>query len=100
MAELSLTPTPKSRDVQCLKCGVFNIPDNRVCGRCGASLPVVYDSKGDVFRWEEAMGYEGLMGLPSKDKRRNSVNRTRWILRGLVLLIAIICALFILNARK
>jgi hypothetical protein len=93
-------PMPKSRDVRCLKCGSYNIPDNRICGKCGASLPVIYDDHGQVFRWEEAQGFEGLMNLPEKGKRGPSVNRTRWLLRGMILLIALLFAFYLLSAHK
>ena len=90
-------PRRKNTDVQCLKCGVFNIPENRICGRCGASLPVVYDSQGRVFHWEEAQGYEALVHLPEPKGRRSSVNQTRWIMRLMILLAAILFALYILR---
>ncbi len=95
-----LTPTPKNKDVKCFKCGAFNVAENHICGRCGASLPVVYDSEGKVFNWEEAQGFEGLMKMPEPGRKGFSVNRTRWLLRGAILLIAFFIALFIMNARK
>ncbi len=33
-------------DIQCLRCRSWNIPDNHICGNCGASLPVLYDEEG------------------------------------------------------
>lgn len=41
----------KNLDTECLRCGAFNIPENHICGRCGASLPLVYDEEGKVFSW-------------------------------------------------
>ena len=100
MSEPSLKPQPKNRDVECLKCGARNIPDNRICGRCGANLPVVYDDKGQVFHWEEAQGFEGLMNLPVPGRKGPSVNKTRWLLRGAILLFALLIAFYLLNAHK
>jgi hypothetical protein len=96
MPDFSTSSRRKNHDVECLKCGTFNIPDNRICGRCGANLPVVYDEKGQVFHWEDAQGYEALVHKPEV-KGRRSVNKTRWLLRGLVLLIALLFAVYIMN---
>ncbi len=100
MPESHIPPRPKNRDIKCLKCGVFNIPDNRICGHCGASLPVVYDVKGEVFHWEEAQGYEALMRKPEARGSRSSVNRIRWIMRILILLTAVLFAIYIMNMHK
>ena len=51
------TREPKNYDLKCLDCGAFNIPENLVCGACGASLPVVYDKNGKVFHWESDSPY-------------------------------------------
>jgi len=90
----------KNLDVQCLRCGVFNIHDNKICGKCGASLPVIYDEKGQPFNWEDAQGYESLVGKPEpKGVRHRSVGRTRWVLRAIILIIAVLGAIYIINAR-
>ncbi len=36
--------------LKCLRCGEGNLPDNMVCGYCGASLPLVYDRQGRAVR--------------------------------------------------
>ena len=97
MPDSHTPPRRKNTDVQCLKCGVFNIVDNRVCGKCGANLPIVYDEKGQVFRWEEAQGYEALVKKPEPRGPRASVNKTRWILRGMVLFFAVLFALYLMR---
>ena len=90
----------KNLDVQCLRCGVFNIHDNKICGKCGANLPVIYDEKGQPFNWEDAQGYEALVGKPEpKGIGRRSVGRTRWVLRAIILIIAVLGAIYIINAR-
>ncbi len=89
----------KNTDVKCLKCGAFNIHENRICGRCGANLPVIYDEAGQVFRWEEAQGYEALVKKPEPKENRTSVGKTRWILRALILIIALLFAFYLKNAH-
>lgn len=76
MSDLPLKRPPKNTDVKCLKCGAYNITDNRICGHCGANLPVVYDESGQVFRWEEAQGYEALTHKPQARKSGPSVGHT------------------------
>jgi hypothetical protein len=97
MPDSHTQPRRRNADVQCLKCGAFNIVDNRICGRCGASLPVVYDEKGQVFRWEEAQGYEALVKKPEPKGFRPSVDKTRWILRAAVLITALLFAFYLMN---
>ncbi len=48
---------PRTQDVKCLGCQAANIPENVICGACGASLPVVYDKDGRVFRFETDSPY-------------------------------------------
>jgi ribosomal protein L40E len=98
MPESPVSPRRKNNDVKCLKCGAFNIHDNRICGRCGANLPIIYDEQGQVFRLEEAQGYESLVNKPVAG-RRASVGKTRWILRALILVIALLFALYLKNAH-
>ncbi len=60
----------------------MNVADNKVCGRCGASLPLVYDQEGRVMSLRErAFGRELIARRgPSR------VSTVRWFLRfGLVL---------------
>lgn len=60
-AEAPLIRYPKNLDVKCLRCGAMNIPENKICGRCGASLPLVYDEEGKVFDWKEDPYYQALL---------------------------------------
>jgi ribosomal protein L40E len=98
MPESPVSSRRKNNDVKCLKCGAFNIHENRICGRCGANLPIIYDEQGQVFRWEEAQGYESLVKKPVAGPRV-SVGKTRWILRALILVIALLFALYLKNAH-
>jgi hypothetical protein len=78
----------KNLDVKCLRCGVMNIPENRICGACGANLPVIYDEAGKPFTG----GALFKQYLPPPKNRTGipaGVNRTRWILRGLIVLLAL-----------
>gem|GEM_PF-1097623 len=47
----------RTTDIKCLGCGAYNIPENIVCGACGANLPVIYGSDGKVFSWESDSPY-------------------------------------------
>ncbi len=79
---------PKSFDVKCLRCGAMNIPDNRICGACGANLPIVYDEEGKPFSSGELM--EQYFPQPKNEGGvPKGVNRTRWILRMIVVLLAL-----------
>ncbi|HTA76752.1 MAG TPA: hypothetical protein VK791_06320 [bacterium] len=100
MPESADFPRRKNQDVKCLKCGAFNIHENRICGRCGANLPVIYDEKGQVFRWEEAQGYEALVKKPEPKGPGVSVNNTRWFLRIMILLIALLFAYYMMHSHQ
>ncbi|SRR5665213_162646 len=97
MPDSQISPSRKNTDIKCLKCGAFNIHDNRICGRCGANLPVIYDEKGQVFRWEDAQGYEALVKKPEPKESLASVGNTRWILRAVILIIALLFAFYLKN---
>ena len=88
---------PKTHDIECLRCGAFNLPENRVCGRCGASLPVVYDPEGRIFNWREAQGFDELMGVETRRHKGLSPVQVGWLLRGAALLAALLAAFFILR---
>ncbi len=86
-------------DLTCLRCGVHNIPDNLVCGKCGANLPVVYDSEGnirvvtdDAFRYSTIVGKKGASS--AFGARGEGV---RWMIRGGLILGALLGALWILR---
>jgi len=82
----------KNLDVECLRCGAFNVVENRICGACGASLPLVYDEDGEVFRLEGGVSPAGRPFTPYRINPR----KTAWVLRGLVLLFALGVAFFII----
>lgn len=88
---------PKSLDVQCLKCGAMNIPENHVCGRCGANLPLVYDEEGRVFNRRESIRSPGILRRGARQGL--SPYSARWLLRAGVLIFAVLAALWIM-ARK
>lgn len=89
---------PKNFDVQCLRCNAINIPENKICGRCGASLPLLYDEEGKVFDWKEDAYYKAVY-LKKSGSQRFSTERVRWILRAGVILFAIVAAIFIIHRR-
>lgn len=95
-AEAPRAHYPKNLDVKCLRCGAMNIPENHICGRCGASLPLVYDEEGKVFDWEK----DSYLGRMVKKKVRNPIQRpdqVRWFLRIVILLAAFVFAWFIMR---
>ncbi len=95
-AEAPLIRYPKNLDVKCLRCGAMNIPENKICGRCGASLPLVYDEEGKVFDWKEDPYYQAL--LKKRDRNRSpNPDQTRWLLRFIILLAAFLFALYIMR---
>ena len=88
---------PKTSDIKCLRCGAMNIPENHVCGRCGASLPIVYDEAGKVFNWRDNTRHGDL--LSQGPQRKWSPMATSWLLRAAVILFALLFALFMLHRR-
>lgn len=69
-----------------------------ICGRCGASLPVIYDKDGKLFRWETDSPYwESLH--PSKKKGVGPSGASGWVLRGGILLAAALFALWVFARR-
>ncbi len=71
-AEAPLIRYPKNLDVKCLRCGAMNIPENKICGRCGASLPLVYDEEGKVFDWKEDPYYQALLKKREQESRQKN----------------------------
>jgi hypothetical protein len=86
-------------DVKCLKCGAFNIPDNHVCGRCGASLPIVYDHEGNVFNWRADSHPREFLNQATRSRNRLSPSSLAWFLRILLILSAFVAAYFIMRRR-
>jgi len=87
---------PKNLDVKCLRCGAMNIPENHICGRCGASLPLVYDEEGKVFQWETDSYLKVMLKRRQKDPAKRP-DQMRWVLRFAVLLAAFLFALYIMR---
>ena len=85
-------------DVKCLRCGAMNLPENHICGRCGANLPLVYDEEGKVTDWKRDPYYQSVFkkqgGAPPLDPQK-----VRWFLRIGVILFAVFAALCILRHR-
>jgi hypothetical protein len=73
----------------------MNIPDNQICGRCGANLPLVYDEDGHVVRLEEN-SFRVTPSARSSSPSSASVNRTRWMMRFFIVLFALLLAAWIL----
>ena len=40
----------RASTLKCLECGEDNLVDNKVCGCCGANLPMVYSREGRAVR--------------------------------------------------
>ncbi len=89
---------PKNLDVKCLRCGAMNIPENKVCGRCGASLPLVYDEEGKVFDWKRDSYLRDVRQRQARDPSKRP-EQVRWLLRFLILLAAFLVALYIMRHR-
>ena len=86
----------KNLDVLCLRCGAYNIAENRVCGRCGASLPLVYDEDGKVLSLRQhAMEREILVRRASK-----KVSSVQWFFRFGLILFALYIAYMILRHHR
>ena len=93
-------PRKKNLDVECLRCGAFNLAENVVCGACGASLPLVYDSEGEVFSWGNGVSPSGRPLADISPSRRLTPEKVRWILRGAILFFALAIAFVILRAGR
>jgi len=90
----------RTADVKCLSCGAYNIPENKICGACGANLPLVYGKDGKVFHWESDSPYWEALH-PSKKKGGLGVGTpSGWTLRVAVVLLAVIYALWVLAHRS
>ncbi|HUO57154.1 MAG TPA: hypothetical protein VMV05_03160 [bacterium] len=98
MVEPLIPNHPKNTDVECLRCGAMNIPENHICGKCGASLPLVYDEEGKVFSWRDNAHFAEL--LSQGPQRKMSPMAIGWLLRLGLILFAILMALVILTRRR
>ena len=98
MPETPRAHYPKNLDVKCLRCGAMNIPENHICGRCGANLPLVYDEEGKVFQWETDSYLKVMLKRRVKDPAKRP-EQIRWLLRFLVLLAAFLVAFYIMRHK-
>lgn len=83
----------KNLDVKCLRCGAYNIAENHICGRCGASLPLVYDEDGRVFSLRQRAMERALIARKAPSK----VSTVQWLVRFGVILFALYIAYMILH---
>ncbi len=84
--------------MECLRCGAMNLPDNKICGRCGANLPLIYDDEGNVFQPQDPSN-SARPGKPGFRGARFSPARARWVLRFSVILFALMLALWIMHHK-
>ena len=85
----------KNMDVHCLRCGAYNIAENHICGRCGASLPLVYDEEGKVFSLRQRSLDRGRLVRKKTDR----VSTVRWAMRMAVVVVALYIAYLILRGH-
>jgi ribosomal protein L40E len=96
MPETSPAPRAKNLDIECLRCGARNIPENKICGRCGANLPLVYDELGKIVDWKQDPYYKAIFKEGGKGGAPQ-IDRIRWLLRMGILMGAVLIALYILR---
>jgi len=89
----------RTSDVKSLSCGVYNIPENKVCGACGANLPLIYDKDGKVFHWETDSPYWDAMH-PKKGKGSMRSGASPWMIRVVAVLVAVLFALWLMMRHK
>jgi hypothetical protein len=103
---VKVLPLPEhfNPDLKCLRCGAYNIPDNVICGECGANLPVIFGPDGkprivtdDAARFSTITGKPHGGGFLSDPVTRGE--GVRWMLRLFIVLAAIVAALWILSRR-
>ena len=88
---------PKTSDIRCLRCDAMNVPENHICGRCGANLPLVYDEEGQVVDRRREEHLKQL--LEPAIRRRMNPQTTAWFLRIGVILFALFVAFWIMRRR-
>src|SRR5580698_7887585 len=94
----TIPSTPRrNNDVECLRCGAMNLPENKICGRCGANLPLIYDEEGNVFQPRDLASPSS--GKPGFRGARFSPSNARWVLRFSIILFAFLLALWIMHHR-
>jgi len=75
----------------------MNIPDNHICGNCGASLPVVYDREGHLYQAQSIPDLR--MRLTHGPIHGTNPQRTGWFLRIALVLLAIFFALYLFHHK-
>ena len=85
-------------DVKCLRCGAMNIPENHICGRCGANLPMVFGEDGGVVDWKKDPYYKAVFKKPGQGPALDP-DRMKWFLRIGTILLAVFVAQCILRHR-
>ena len=76
----------------------MNIPDNRVCGNCGASLPLIYDSDGNYMLGPKNPSL-ALRLTHNQPRRPVSPGQVGWFLRVGIVVLAIIAVYLILHHK-
>jgi hypothetical protein len=76
----------------------MNIPDNHICGNCGASLPLVYDQDGN-YRLGPHNPDLALRLTRVPVRKTISPQRAGWILRVGIVLFAVAAAFFIMHRK-
>jgi hypothetical protein len=89
----------RTTDVKCLECGALNIPDNHICGACGANLPVIYDQEGRLFHWETDSPYWDALHPEERKKRQGSWALAPLIFRVVLVFIGILFAMWMMARR-
>ena len=87
-------------DVKCMECGVYNIPENKICGACGANLPVIYDREGRLFHWESDSPYWDSLYPEKAQKKQAAWTNAPIILRVLLVFIGLIFMLWLIAHRS
>jgi hypothetical protein len=84
-------------DIKCLSCGAYNIPENLICGACGANLPLIYDREGKVFNWESDSPYWDALQKKKKKSMFGGVPSSAIILRVVAVLVLVLFALWLMS---
>lgn len=98
-----LKKVPRERfnsDVKCMECGAYNITDNKICGACGANLPVIYDREGRLFHWESDSPYWDSLYPDKAKKKQGAWKAAPFILRAALALVGVLFVLWLMAHRS